>query len=638
MKVRKKDNKKLHSFRIKGFFKKVKEKFLDIYTPNVVWLAMPFALMDVFIFIFGSNINYSSYLFISPMLFSITWILLFIGISLSFKGIIGKIFYSFFNILFMIMFLVNNIYYSLMKTFFDFSLVDAASEGSHYMLDAVISCNKLVYVAFAFIIIFYVIGLKKMPKVEKNDYKKLGYVCLIFLVLHLICPLTFGKANTHLTWSSWRNPRNIYNSFNDNNKSMRVSGFYEYTVRNFYVTFIKSNAQISEEEIEFLDDAYVEELSTKNKYTSKFKGKNLIIIQLEGIDSWLLNKNDTPTLYKMMNEGVNFTNHFSFYNGGGSTFNSEFAVNTGYVTPLSYTQNAYSFSKNEFPDTLAKKFKDEGYSVNAFHMNTGEFYSRTINYKTWGYDNYYGLIDRIKYDDDSYELDRELILKEEFSDLMFPEDTNFVDYIITYTSHTPFNNTKEACKVLYDLDNEGKDVEFTQMSEEECARRQVRETDYMIELLLEKMKEKNVLDNTAIVVFTDHYLYTLTDQSIIAKYKDVETNMINKTPWFIWSKGLKKASVKQVTSQLNILPTILNLYGISYNKNRYIGGDALGNKYSGIVFFNDYSWYDGNVYVENGEIVKGKKISADALEEKNQYVNYMAKKNDLTLKYNYFKK
>ena len=592
MKVRKKGNKKLHSFRIKGFFKKVKDKFLDIYTPNVVWLAMPFALMDVFIFIFGSNINYSSYLFISPMLFSIAWILLFIGISLSFKGIIGKIFYSFFNILFMIMFLVNNIYYSLMKTFFDFSLVDAASEGSHYMLDAVISCNKLVYVAFAFIIIFYVIGLKKMPKVEKND----------------------------------------------NNKSMRVSGFYEYTVRNFYVTFIKSNAQISEEEIEFLDDAYVEELSTKNKYTSKFKGKNLIIIQLEGVDSWLLNKNDTPTLYKMMNEGVNFTNHFSFYNGGGSTFNSEFAVNTGYVTPLSYTQNAYSFSKNEFPDTLAKKFKNEGYSVNAFHMNTGEFYSRTINYKTWGYDNYYGLIDRIKYDDDSYELDRELILKEEFNDLMFPEDTNFVDYIITYTSHTPFNNTKEACKVLYDLDNEGKDVEFTQMSEEECARRQVRETDYMIELLLEKMKEKNVLDNTAIVVFTDHYLYTLTDQSIIAKYKDVETNMINKTPWFIWSKGIKKASVKQVTSQLNILPTILNLYGISYNKNRYIGEDALGNKYSGIVFFNDYSWYDGNVYVENGEIVKGKKISADALEEKNQYVNYMAKKNDLTLKYNYFKK
>ena len=638
MKVRKKGNKKLHSFRIKGFFKKVKDKFLDIYTPNVVWLAMPFALMDVFIFIFGSNINYSSYLFISPMLFSIAWILLFIGISLSFKGLIGKIVYSFFNILFMIMFLVNNIYYSLMKTFFDFSLVDAASEGSHYMLDAVISCNKLVYVAFAFIIIFYVIGLKKMPKVEKNDYKKLGYVCLIFLVLHLICPLTFGKANTHLTWSSWRNPRNIYNSFNDNNKSMRVSGFYEYTVRNFYVTFIKSNAQISEEEIEFLDDAYVEELSTKNKYTSKLKGKNLIIIQLEGVDSWLLNKNDTPTLYKMMNEGVNFTNHFSFYNGGGSTFNSEFAVNTGYVTPLSYTQNAYSFSKNEFPDTLAKKFKNEGYSVNAFHMNTGEFYSRTINYKTWGYDNYYGLIDRIKYDDDSYELDRELILKEEFSDLLFPEDTNFVDYIITYTSHTPFNNTKEACKVLYDLDNEGKDVEFTQMSEEECARRQVRETDYMIELLLEKMKEKNVLDNTAIVVFTDHYLYTLTDQSIIAKYKDVETNMINKTPWFIWSKGIKKASVKQVTSQLNILPTILNLYGISYNKNRYIGEDALANKYSGIVFFNDYSWYDGNVYVENGEIVKGKKISADALEEKNQYVNYMAKKNDLTLKYNYFKK
>ena len=69
------------------------------------------------------------------------------------------------------------------------------------------------------------------------------------------------------------------------------------------------------------------------------KGKNLIIIQLEGMDNWIVNKNDTPNIYKMMNNSINFTKHYSFYNGGGSTFNSEFAINTGYVTPFSYTKN-----------------------------------------------------------------------------------------------------------------------------------------------------------------------------------------------------------------------------------------------------------------------------------------------------------
>ena len=247
-------------------------------------------------------------------------------------------------------------------------------------------------------------------------------------------------------------------------------------------------------------------------------------------------------------------------------------------------------------------------------MNTGEYYSRALNYKNWGYDNYYGLIDVENYSDDSYMLDRELILNENFSNLMFP-DTPFVDYIIAYSGHTPFTNTKGVCKLLYELDNP-EDAEFVQMSEEDCVRRQARETDYMVELLVNKLKEKNLLDNTAIVIFTDHYLYTLEDQSILDRYKNTS----------------------KVTSQLNILPTLLNLYGVKYNVNNYIGKDALDKKYEGLVFFNDYSWYDGKVYVENGIVTNNKKIKRDDLDEKNEYVNYLSKKNDLSLKYDYFKK
>ena len=276
--------------------------------------------------------------------------------------------------------------------------------------------------------------------------------------------------------------------------------------------------------------------------------------------------------------------------------------------------------------------------VNAFHMNSGEFYSRTINYKNWGYNNYYGLIDIYKYSDNSYELDREMFSHPEYVDLMFPEDTKFVDYLITYSTHMPFNNTKSVCKMLYNLDNEGKDVEFTQMSEEECARRQTKETDYMVSLLLQELKTRGLYDNTIIVVFTDHYLYTLEDQSILARYKNTNNNLINKTPFFIWSSKGEKKEINQVTSQLNILPTVFNLMGIDYNPNYYIGTDALSKNYSGIVFFSDYSWYDGNVYAVDGEVTNNKKISKASLITKNEKINELARKNDLTLKYNYFKK
>ena len=629
--------------------------FLNKY-KYLLFLTLPFIAMDIITRLFGHDINFYGILSISPNLFTISWIILFIGISLGFKKKIGKYLYLFINVLFLIIFLVNNVYYSMTKTFFDFNLLESASEGAPYIIDTLKNTNLLVYISFIFITILIVKVLKYIPYKTKNNYKILLSSIIIFIIIHTITPYTLGKANQELTWSSWRNPRNIYNSFNDNNKSMKISGLYEYTIRNFYITFIKTEKQENSEDIEFLDIAFADYGEYSNKYTGLFKGKNLIFIQLEGLDNWLLTEENTPTLYSMLNNSFVFNDHYSYYNGGGSTFNSEFAVNTGFITPLSYTQNAYTFNKNSFPYSMANLFKKEGYSVNAFHMNTGEYYSRNTNYQNWGYNKYYGLIDIEDYKDETYRLDRNLILNETFNSLIFNTDNEeklFVDYIITYSGHLPFTNTKGVCKMLYDEDvanaNQTKNEEdinseednikpeFIQMTELECIKRQAKETDYMMQLLLQNLEEKNLIDNTVIIVFTDHYLYTIEDKTILDQYKETSNNLINKTPFFIWSKDMKRTDINKTTSQLNILPTTLNLFGIDYNPNNYIGSDALNQNYEGIVFFSDYSWYDGNVYVENGEVINNKSISYESLEEKNYYISYITKKNDLALKYNYFK-
>ena len=627
-----------------NYIKNPKETFVIIrdYIVNnrkYIYMALPFIFMDLITRFLGRNINFYGIQKLVPNLFTLTHVILFLGITISFKKNVSKILYLVFSFFGVITYLVNNVYYSMTKTFFSFNLLESAGEGAPYIFDAIINCDILVYIFLLFILFLIWFGYKNIVLSDKFNKKSLLITVVIFIVLHLITPVFLGPANDDLVWSTWKNPRNVYNQFNDSNKSMRVSGLFEYTFRNFYVTFLKP-VETNEEELDFLKEVYsYDSEEIKNSYTGKINGKNIILLQLEGIDSWLLNEKDTPTLYNMMKNSINFTKHYSFYTGGGSTFNSEFAVNTGFIVPFSYNKNAYSFNKNSFPTSLAKLFKSEGYAVNAFHMNSGEYYSRNINYQNWGYDNYYGLIDMYKYEDDRYMLDRELILNEEYMSLMFPEDTKFVDYIITYSAHLPFTNTKGVCKMLYDLDNEGmEETEFKEMTEEECARRQAKETDYMVELLTLKLKEKELLDDTVFVVFSDHYLYTLEDQSILDKYKTTKNNLINNTPFFIYDGGNTKKEIKKVTSQLNILPTVLNLYGFNYNTNHYIGTDALNNGYSGIVFFSDYSWYDGNVYVEGGEVVNGKKISAKNLENNNLLVNHLARKNDLTLKYNYLKK
>lgn len=635
------------------YLEKIKDLLKKIYTDYIkkygyiFLIFLPFLLMDIIIRSFGNGTNLYKVWNIIPNLFTITWACLFIGISLSLKSKIGKWVYLGVNILFLIMFLTNGIYYSTTHNFFDFILLESTSEGAPYMMDCIKNCNVWIYIWFVIIIFTIYIGFKKIPKKDNFNYKNVIIVVLVFLLIHLLLPNLYGSANSSLEWNTWQNPRNIYKNFNDANKSMSITGLYEYTIRNFYITFLQTEEEETSEDYEFLMEAFSVNNNEVNKYTGIFKNKNLIFVQLEGIDDWLLTEKDMPTLYGMLNNSFVFQNHYSYYNGGGSTFNSEFAVNTGFITPLSYTQNAYSFNKNSFPYSMANMFKNQDYVVNAFHMNSGEYYSRQTNYTNWGYDKYYGLLDINDYKDKSYTLDRELINDVTFQEKMFPKDSKFVDYLITYSNHLPFTNTKGVCKLLYDMEMDLDDTvdmgeesssTFVQLTEEECIRKQAHETDYMMELLLKKLTELNLIDDTVIVVFTDHYLYTVEDKTILDKYKNTSNNLINKTPFFIWQNNMKRTNIKEVTSQLNILPTTLNLFGINYNPNYYIGSDALSSNYKGIVFFSDYSWYDGNIYVDNGVIANNKSSSQEYLDEKNYYIHYLTKKNDLALKYNVFKK
>ena len=100
---------------------------------------------------------------------------------------------------------------------------------------------------------------------------------------------------------------------------------------------------------------------------------------------------------------------------------------------------------------------------------------------------------------------------------------------------------------------------------------------------------------------------------------------------------MKKEEITKLNSQLDILPTFLNLMGVTYNDKWYTGADILDKSYKSMIVFPDLSWYDGNYDVVDGEVTNKKKIADNILEEKNSYAEYLVKKNDLVLKYNYFK-
>ena len=265
-------------------------------------------------------------------------------------------------------------------------------------------------------------------------------------------------------------------------------------------------------------------------------------------------------------------------------------------------------------------------------MNTGEYYMRAANYKNWGYDKYLSLLDDCGYADDSYMLDRELVRNPVFYENMFKKGEPFMSYVITFTPHTPFDITTEHGKLLAETVY-GKDGLLPQMTEEDVARFMASETDNMIGLMIEALKKEGLFENTVIVAFADHYLYSLNDKKILDKYKTTENNLINHTPFIIWSADMTETHIEKVNSQIDILPTVLNLFGAEFCDESYIGCDIMDEDYSGYVFFSDYSWYDGKNYVGLGE-----SIYSQYATDMSEKINNIIRKNDLTLKYDYFRR
>ncbi len=630
--------KNIKNFKYKEFLNKL--KILSIQNKNYIFMFFSLYIFDISTRIMTNNIGFVHFLHPYPNLFSALWLFLLIYLVKNLKNIYGKLLYALVYGFCFVMFLTHNLYYTYFKVFFDFSALSAASEGSSYLLDTLKDISLWMYLVMIISIALLVYSFKTFNKNRKNNGKRIGITILIFVVIHVILPFLFGRATTSLEWSAWRNKRNIYNSFNDNNKSMELVGFFEYNVRNMYITYFRETPEVDDESLSFLDDNFKDNPTHQNQYTGLFEGKNLIFLQLESIDKFLTTEEIMPNLASLRKHSINFTDHYSFVNGGGSTFNSEFMINTGYATPYTFNQNAYTFSKNNFDYSLPNLFKSVGYTVNAFHMNSSEYYSRGVNYKNFGYDSYNGLKDLKTYTDKSYELDQELLLNEEFNSKIFnvenPIDSHFVSYIISYTAHTPFSKDKGTCSML--LSDEDKNNPNFNPTEFECMKIQAKETDDMIGLVINNLKEKGLYDNTVLVVYADHYAYTLTDRTILDATKDTSNNLINHTDCFIWLSDINPVEITKTTSQLNILPTILNLFNLYVNPNYYIGEDALDNEYLGYVFFSDYSWWDGKRYVDSsGTITKGLPATQDYINNMSSKINNLIKKNDEVLKTNYFK-
>ena len=389
---------------------------------------------------------------------------------------------------------------------------------------------------------------------------------------------------------------------------------YEYN--NLDIDFDSLIVSETDSKVKMMHEYFKNESGTlQNEYTKYFEGKNLILFMAESFNEIAVREDITPTLYKLVNSGFKFNN---FYTPTiSSTIGGEFQELTGLVAASGFL-SPWKSGKNYYPFGLATVFQDKGYNTYAYHDHTYTFQSRHKYLAALGFDNYLGcrngLEDRINCNQWP-ESDVEMI-EATFADYANSEEP-FMVYYVTVSGHGDYGFNYSAMARKHKDNVAGLDYSEKPLS---YLAAQI-ELDQALELLIDKLDEEGILEDTVIALVGDHYPYYLSLDEVneISSYEKDNVVEINRSNFILWNSAMDTVEVDKVGSQIDVLPTIYNLFGISYDSRLIIGKDILSTE-PGLAIFGNSSWVSdkGTYYASSGEFV-----SRDGSVVDNDYIKYM---------------
>ena len=323
----------------------------------------------------------------------------------------------------------------------------------------------------------------------------------------------------------------------------------------------------------------------KNQYTGMFKDKNLIVLVAEAFSPIAIDKDITPTLYKLYNEGFKFNNFYSpiFY---VSTSDGEYVTDTS-LLPKEGVWSFQESSKIELPFTYGNIFKKYGYTARAYHNGVYTYYKRNLSHPNMGY-TYKGCWNGLE-----KKINCKIWPQSDFEmiDKTFDEyknDEKFVAYYMTISGHLNYNFYGNMMALKHK--NKVKNLPYSEAVQAYMATH--IELDSALKNLIEKLEKENKLDDTVIVISADHYPYGLSNKEMKEKATYIKDQKfdIHKNSLIIWNSQVENPpEIDKYASSLDVLPTVLNLFGIEYDSRLLMGSDILSSA-SGLVIYNDRSW------------------------------------------------
>lgn len=360
---------------------------------------------------------------------------------------------------------------------------------------------------------------------------------------------------------------------------------------------------------------YQDQLQKKPKFFGAAKGKNVIVIQMEAFQNFPIhlsvdNQELTPVLNSLAKDSFYFPRIFQQI-GQGNTSDAEFMSNTS-IYPTATVAMSTGYGDRELP-SMPRLLEKRNYEADTFHVNDVKFWDRNKLYPALNFTNYY---DKPYYKNDHFNefgaSDEELYkFGIETLSKLHQEHKPFYAQFITVSSHFPFNVPEDRMKIT--IPDSLKD---TQLGNYLAA---VNYTDYAIGTLIDQLKQNGMWDDTVLVIYGDHFGLQPQDndpemvsQALGIKY-DPRVTRFN-IPLIIHVPSVQGQEVKRVGGQVDIMPTLANLLGISLKDENFtafghdllnIDHNIIGSRYylpSG-SFFNDEIMYVPGKTFEEGDAV-----------------------------------
>ena len=341
------------------------------------------------------------------------------------------------------------------------------------------------------------------------------------------------------------------------------------------------------------------------------KGKNLIVVTLESMQSFVIN-NDmngevvTPFLNEFIKDSYYF-DEFYHQTGQGKTSDSEFILENS-LYPLNRGAVFFTHSGNQF-DSMAKKLGEEGYFTSTMHANNKSFWNRDIMYQALGYDHFYSATDYNITPDNSVGWGmKDIPFFEQSVDLMKEMPKPFYTKMITLTNHHPFRLDEED-KFIDEFDSKSGTLNRYFQT--------VRYMDEAVKNFIQKLKDEGLYENSIIVMYGDHYGISENHNEAMSQYLGKEVTpfvsaQLQRVPMIVHIPGMtdngKGKTISKVGGQIDLKPTLLHLFGVDTKKDIQFGGDLFSEDHQDLVVFRDgrfvtkdYIYTDGVCYAKSTE-------------------------------------